>query len=75
MKSTHIRDTSPTRDTCPTLRRTDRGTYLVQGYVVTDPEALAELNVPEGETVVEVPAELLPEIDDAREIAKVAPLR
>ena len=73
MKITYIRDTSPTRDTCPTLRRTDRGTYLVQGYVVSDPEALAELNIPEGEAVVEVPAELFPEIDDARPIAKVHP--
>lgn len=73
MKITYIRDTSPTRNTCPTLRRTDRGTYLVQGYVVTDPEALAELNIPDGETVVEVPAELLPEIDDARPINKVLP--
>lgn len=73
MKITYIRDTSPTRDTCPTLCRTDRGTYLVQGYIVTDPEALAELNIPSGEAVVEVPAELLPEIDDARPIAKVHP--
>lgn len=74
MKITYIRDTSPTRDTCPTLHRTDRGTYLVQGYVVTDPEALAELNIPDGETVVEVPVELLPEIDNARPIAKVHPI-
>lgn len=73
MKITHIRDTSPTRNTCPTLLRTDRGTYLVQGYVVTDPGALAELNIPDGEAVVEVPAELLPEIDEARSIAKVHP--
>jgi len=28
---------------CPTLYLTDRNTYVVQGYQVTDPEALAEL--------------------------------
>jgi hypothetical protein len=43
----------------PTLYATDRETYLVQGYVVTDPEALAEMHVPEGETVVEVPRRLM----------------
>lgn len=32
---------------------------LVQGYVVDDPEALSALNLPAGETVVEVPWELL----------------
>ena len=32
---------------------------LVQGYVVTDPEALAEMRIPEGETVVEVPPSLM----------------
>lgn len=75
MKITHIRDTSPTRDTCPTVYHTDRGTYLIQGYVVTDAESLTAMNIPDGETVVEVPAELLPEIDHARPIAKVAPLQ
>lgn len=52
----------------PTLYETDRETYIVQGYVVTDPEAMAEMHVPEGEGVVEVPKRLmrfLPE--DARE--------
>ena len=43
----------------PTLYKTDRGTLLVQGYVVTDPEALAEMRIPEGETVVEVPPSLM----------------
>lgn len=45
---------------CPTLYETDRGTIVVQGYVVDDPEALADLqDVLPGETVVEVPLELL----------------
>jgi hypothetical protein len=43
----------------PTLYATDRGTYLVQGWKVNDPEILARLEVPEGETVVEVYARLM----------------
>ena len=40
--------------------RTDRKTYIVQGWVVTDPVALAELGeVPAGEAVIEVPADVL----------------
>ena len=42
--------------TCPTLYETDRGTLVVQGAIVTDAEGV---NVPAGETLVEVPAELL----------------
>jgi hypothetical protein len=40
---------------CPTLYRTDRGTYLVQGYT-GDEHGLA---VPVGEGIVEIPVELL----------------
>ena len=43
----------------PTLYETDRETYLVQGYVVTDPEALSSMRIPAGETVVEVPKRLM----------------
>ena len=43
----------------PTLYATDRETYLVQGYTVTDPEALAQMRIPDGETVVEVPKRLM----------------
>jgi hypothetical protein len=32
--------------------------YLVQGYIVTEPELLAELDIPDGETVVRVPQSL-----------------
>ena len=49
----------PDTETCPALFRTDRGTVVVQGYVVTDPEALAALNLAAGETAVEVPLSLL----------------
>lgn len=42
----------------PTLYATDRDSYIVQGYVVTDDEVLAKLDIPEDETVVEVYARL-----------------
>ncbi len=44
---------------CPTVHVTDRGTYVVQGWVLKDQEALASLDLPEGETAVEVPRELI----------------
>jgi hypothetical protein len=44
--------------TCPTIYETDRGTIVVQGYVVTDGEVIP----PEGEALVEIPAELLREV-------------
>lgn len=48
--------------TCPTLWGTDDGKdYVVQGYVITDPERLAQLDLPEGETAVMVPAAVLEE--------------
>ena len=54
----------------PTLfatNRTDRKTYLVQGWRVTDPEALAALGeIPPGETVIEIPADLLRFADEER---------
>ncbi len=43
----------------PTLFGTDRDTYLIQGFKVLDAEALAQLNLPEHETVIEVPKALL----------------
>jgi uncharacterized Ntn-hydrolase superfamily protein len=44
---------------CPTVYATDRGTLVVQGAIVTDPEALAAVNLPAHETLVEIPRELL----------------
>jgi hypothetical protein len=45
---------------CPTIYETDRGTYVIQGQVVTDLEALADVrDVLPGETFVEVPMQLL----------------
>jgi hypothetical protein len=43
----------------PTLYETDRDTLLVQGYIVTDTEALSGMRIPDGETVVEVPKRLM----------------
>lgn len=43
--------------TCPTIYESDRGTLIVQGYPVD--AARAGVNVPAGELLVEIPAELL----------------
>lgn len=43
--------------TCPTVYRTDKGTLLVQGYTVT-PQTVG-IDVPPGEQLVEIPADLL----------------
>ncbi|AJC53953.1 hypothetical protein [Streptomyces sp. 769] len=39
----------------PLVILTPEGTYVVQGREVTDPEALAQMSIPDYETVVEVP--------------------
>lgn len=44
----------------PTLCRTDRGSWVVQGWVVADPEALAAMDIPDGEACVEIPDRLVP---------------
>ncbi len=43
----------------PTLYATDQDSYVVQGWIVSDPDVLANLDVAEGETVVEVYSRLL----------------
>jgi hypothetical protein len=40
---------------CPTVYRTDRGTLVVQGYVVDQ----TDIEVPPGERLIEIPIELL----------------
>ncbi|QKW10748.1 hypothetical protein HUT18_09290 [Streptomyces sp. NA04227] len=53
--------------TCPTLWGTGDGKdYVVQGHLVTDPERLAQLALPEGELAVVVPAAVLEEYFSAR---------
>jgi hypothetical protein len=54
------KDPSSGDDGCPALYATDRGTYVVQGKKITDPDALADLqNVLDDETFVEIPRSLL----------------
>ncbi|MEV6980628.1 hypothetical protein AB0M95_05130 [Sphaerisporangium sp. NPDC051017] len=48
---------------CPSLYETDRGTIVVQGLTLTDPDARADLrDVLDGESAVEVPRALLMEV-------------
>jgi len=50
-------------DNSPTLfatDRTDRKTYIAQGWVVTDPQMLADIGpVPAGEAIIEIPEDVL----------------
>jgi len=63
---TFIRKTVLSGDTnCPSLYRTDRDTFVVQGWRVTDPSALSQLDIPPHENVVEVPVDVLAEIAKA----------
>jgi hypothetical protein len=57
-------DSNPTGS--PTVYRTDRGSWLVQGWVVTDQEALAQMDIPAGETCVEIPDRMLKFLRDGR---------
>ena len=48
--------------TCPAVHQTDHGTVVIQGWAVTDAEALRQLRLPAGELAVEIPAELVAEV-------------
>jgi hypothetical protein len=50
-------DSNPTGS--PTVYRTDRGSWVVQGWMVTDPEALAQMDIPAGESAVEIPDRMM----------------
>ncbi|ROT32933.1 hypothetical protein [Micromonospora sp. HM5-17] len=66
MKLTFIRKTAQSQvNNCPSLYRTDRGTFIVQGWRVSDAEALSQLDIPPHETAVEVPEDVLAEIAKA----------
>ncbi len=65
---------SPTRDTCPTLHRSDDGEYYVQGYVVTDPNVLAGMDIPDSETVVKITPRLVRLIAQAVSVGKAGEL-
>ena len=51
-------DSNPTGS--PTVYRTDRESWIVQGWMVTDPEALAQMDIPDGETRGRVSSVALP---------------
>ncbi len=51
------KESTPTNS--PTLYASDADTYVVQGWIVTDPAVLAAFEVKDHETVVEVPPGLL----------------
>jgi len=54
------KDPGSGRDGSPTLYYDDeRNTYLVQGWKVLDTERLAQLDIPEHETVVELPKRMM----------------
>jgi hypothetical protein len=61
MKLTHLGTESG--DTgCPSVFETDRGTIVVQGWKIEDPEAIAELRgrgLPDHEAAIEIPRALL----------------
>jgi hypothetical protein len=46
-------------NTCPTIYKSDQGTLVIQGYSVSASHAGVDL--PDGEQLVEIPAELLAE--------------
>ncbi len=50
-------DSNPTGS--PTVYRTDRESWIVQGWMVTDPEALAQMDIPGGETAVVIPDRMI----------------
>ncbi|MGH3850206.1 MAG: hypothetical protein ACRDRT_10955, partial [Pseudonocardiaceae bacterium] len=47
--------------TCPNINMTDRGTYIVQGYLATGLDLDGQV-LGSGESVVKVPSSLLPEL-------------
>lgn len=57
------KDPESTEGDSPTLfatDRTDRVTYIAQGWKVTDPEVLADVGpVPNHETLIEIPEEVI----------------
>lgn len=61
MRLTYLGKTGGSNEgSCPALYRTDRGTFIVQGKRVTDPDALGDIrDLAPDELVVEVPADVL----------------
>lgn len=63
MRLTRLWRDCPDTESCPTLYWTDRGTAVIQGYVVTDPEALGAATPAADVTSVEVPFALFAGFD------------
>jgi len=53
------KDPESNPDGSPTVYRTDRGSWVVQGWAVSDPDALAGMRIPDGETCVEIPDRMI----------------
>lgn len=45
------------------VRHTSSETFLIRGRTVVDAEALRDLNLPEGEAAIEIPMNVLPELE------------
>jgi hypothetical protein len=43
----------------PTVYRTDRESWIVQGWNVTDPATLSQMSIPAGESAVEIPDRMI----------------
>ncbi len=43
----------------PTVYRSDRGSWVVQGWQVTNPDTLAQMDIPAGESCVEIPDRMI----------------
>jgi hypothetical protein len=63
MRLTQLRgDDCPDGRTCPAVHKTDRGTLVLVGRKISEPEDLAQLAIGPDEIAIEVPAGLLPEV-------------
>lgn len=55
-----ILGTNSEQGTCPAIYATDRDTFVVQGKIVADPDALGDVvNLAADETLVEIPRDLV----------------
>jgi hypothetical protein len=62
MRLDQVRGSCEDGKTCPALHRTDRGTVIAVGQTVIDPDALRQLELPPGESAIEIPADLVAEV-------------
>lgn len=60
-----LRGSCEDKNVCPAVKKISEEPHLkyVQGWLVTDPEKLAAFDLPPGEGVLAVPADLLPEVE------------